>query len=118
MPPSVTSETIRDAVQASKKTATTPSPAIPRGVDALPGIPTFDDLSEKRQWQLEHMAAVFRFFARNGYIEGMSGHTSVRDPERSDAFWINPLGVHWALLKASDMVMVDQNGEALGGNMV
>jgi hypothetical protein len=117
MGPSVGSEAIRDAVQMNKP-AKTPSSTMLQGVDALPGIPVFDDLSKKRQWQLEHMATVFRFFARNSYTEGMSGHISVRDPEWDNAFWINPLGVHWALSKASDMVMLDQNGEVLGGNAV
>lgn len=70
------------------------------------GIPHFDDLAAQRQWQLEHMAAAFRHWAREGYVEGISGHISVRDPEHTDAFWTNPLGVHFGLLKASDMILV------------
>jgi len=46
----------------------------------------------------------------------MSGHISVRDPENSNAFWTNPLGVHFGLLKASDMILVDFNGKVIGGN--
>jgi hypothetical protein len=87
MPPSVSAESVRDAGQPGKKAA----PAILHGVDALPGIPAFGDPSDKRQWQLDHMAAVFRYFACNGYTEGMAGHISVRDSERDNAFWINPL---------------------------
>ena len=41
----------------------------------------------------EHMAGVFRVFARLGYAEGMSGHISVLDPIQTDAMWMNPLGV-------------------------
>ncbi|KAI9811593.1 MAG: hypothetical protein M1827_005342 [Pycnora praestabilis] len=59
------------------------------------------------------MAAAFRYFARQGYVEGMSGHISVRDPERHDAFWMNPLGVHFGLLKASDMILLDFEGRIL-----
>lgn len=44
----------------------------------LRGIPTFADPSAKRQWMKEHMAAAFRFFAKNGYAEGISGHISMR----------------------------------------
>lgn len=33
------------------------------------------------------MAAAFRFIAREGYCDGISGHISVRDPEDADAFW-------------------------------
>lgn len=44
----------------------------------------------------EHMAGVFRVFARLGYAEGMSGHISVLDPIHTDAMWMNPLGVRSA----------------------
>ncbi|KIX01043.1 uncharacterized protein Z518_10109 [Rhinocladiella mackenziei CBS 650.93] len=81
------------------------------------GIPDFgDDLLQKRQWQLEHMAAAFRVFARREYREGTSGHISVRDPIDRDTFWINPLGIHFAMLKASDMVQLSETGEIVGGN--
>ncbi|OIW24525.1 putative aldolase [Coniochaeta ligniaria NRRL 30616] len=83
---------------------------------SLPGIPKFSSHVETRQWQLEHMAGAFRVFAREGYAEGISGHISVRDPEWADRFWINPLGVHFGLLRASDMICVDLDGEVVGGN--
>ncbi|KAJ6024118.1 hypothetical protein N7540_004915 [Penicillium herquei] len=83
---------------------------------ALPGIPQFDSHAEKRQWQLEHMAGAFRVFAREGYAEGISGHISLRDPEFEDRFWINPLAVHFGLLKASDMICVNLDGDVVGGN--
>lgn len=83
---------------------------------SLPGIPKFGSHAETRQWQLEHMAGAFRVFAREGYAEGISGHISVRDPEYHDRFWINPLGVHFGLLNASDMICVDLDGEVVGGN--
>src|SRR4051794_29039500 len=56
-----------------------------RGV-APPGIPQFDTLAAKRQWQLEHLAGAFRVFGREGYAEGIAGHISVRDPENPDRF--------------------------------
>lgn len=49
-----------------------------QGVLKLRGIPTFSDLHDKRAWIRQHMAAVFRFFAKRGYTEGTSGHISVR----------------------------------------
>ncbi|XXH01236.1 hypothetical protein Hte_007590 [Hypoxylon texense] len=79
-------------------------------------IPTFENLLQKRQWQLEHMAGAFRVFARKGYTEATSGHISVRDPVHPNTFWINPLGYHFGMLKASDMVHVDEEGNAIGGN--
>ena len=92
----------------------TPIQAMSHG-PTIPGIPSFEDLEEKRQWQLEHMAGAFRIFARHGYTEGMSGHISVRDPIQKDAFWMNPLGVHFGMLKASDMILVKANGEIIIG---
>ncbi|KAK4942406.1 hypothetical protein LTR10_017853 [Elasticomyces elasticus] len=83
----------------------------------LPKIPTFSTHAEKRQWQLEHMAGCFRVWAREGYAEGVSGHISVRDPEFEDRLWINPLGVHYGMMKASDMICINFiTGQVVGGN--
>jgi ribulose-5-phosphate 4-epimerase/fuculose-1-phosphate aldolase len=94
----------------------TPLQAMSHGKIVLDGIPKFVDFASKRQWQLEHMAAAFRHWDREGYVEGMSGHISVRDPELHNAFWTNPLGTHFGLLKASDMILVNLDGEVIGGN--
>lgn len=48
------------------------------GVLKLRGIPSFKEPLAKRQWIREHMAAAFRFFGKQGYGEGVSGHISVR----------------------------------------
>ena len=65
------------------------------------------------------MAAVFRNWARHGYTEGISGHISVRDPELPDLIWMNPIGKHFALMNASDMICLRiSDGEIVGGNRV
>ncbi|KAI5366341.1 Putative class II aldolase/adducin [Septoria linicola] len=94
----------------------TPLEMISQGT-CLPGIPEFVSFDKHRRWMLEHMAIAFRVFARKGYTEGMSGHISVRDPENPHTFWTNPLGRHFGMLKASDMILVDYEGKAIGGNM-
>jgi hypothetical protein len=48
------------------------------GTVKLQGIPNFSDLYTKRKWVKEHMAAVFRFFGKQGYHEGVAGHISMR----------------------------------------
>lgn len=94
----------------------TPLEIMSHGPLALTGIPSFTSQEEKRRWQLEHMAGAFRIFGRHGYAEGMAGHISVRDPILPNAFWINPLGVHFSLLRASDMMLLDMDtGEVLIG---
>lgn len=94
----------------------TPLQAMSHGDVVLKGIPTHPDFASHRKWQLEHMAAAFRHWHREGYVEGMSGHISVRDPEFPNAFWTNPLGRHFGLLKVSDMILVNLDGEVIGGN--
>jgi ribulose-5-phosphate 4-epimerase/fuculose-1-phosphate aldolase len=90
--------------------------AISQGL-VLPGIPSFPTYETHRRHMLEHMAGAFRVFARKGYTEGMAGHISVRDPENPHSFWTNPLGRPFSLMRASDMVLVNYEGEIIGGNM-
>ncbi|KAK3065497.1 hypothetical protein LTS18_006208 [Coniosporium uncinatum] len=93
----------------------TPLQAACQGV-CLPGIPYFSDMEKQRHFLLSHMAGAFRVFSRKGFTEGLSGHISLRDPEFDDRFWTNPLAVHFGLLKASDMILVDYEGNVKGGN--
>ncbi|KAJ5240133.1 Meiotically protein [Penicillium chermesinum] len=81
----------------------------------LGGIPTFSDPLEQRQWMKEHMAAAFRYFGKLGYGEGISGHISMRDPILKDHFWMNPYAKHFSLMKASDLVLVDDKGYVTEG---
>jgi len=76
-------------------------------------IPTFEDKYAERQWAKEHMAGAFRIFAKLGYTDGAGGHISLRDPVRPDCFWINPYSVHFGLVKASDLILVNENGKPL-----
>lgn len=49
----------------------------------------------------------------------MSGHIRVRDPEFEDYIWMNPLGKHFGLMIAGDMICLDLNtGAIVGGNKV
>lgn len=105
-----------EPVKAVIKKEKSPLEAISQGV-TLPGIPLYSDMDKQRHFVLSHMAAAFRVFARKGYTEGMSGHISVRDPENEHTFWTNPLGRHFGLLCASDMILVDYDGKPIGGNM-
>lgn len=85
----------------------------------MAGIPTFVSFQAHREHIILHMAAVFRNWARVGYIEGISGHISVRDPEFPGCIWMNPIGKHFALMNASDMVCLEiATGRIVGGNKV
>lgn len=84
-------------------------------VKRLHHIPFPDTKEETRRWQLQQMAGAFRVFAKLGFADGASGHISLRDPVSPETFWINPYGVHFGLLKVSDMVHVDGKGNRIGG---
>lgn len=63
------------------------------------------------------MSAVFRYFARCGFTEGQSGHISVRDPEFPELMWMNPLGRHFGMLTAGDMMCLDiASGKIVAAN--
>ncbi|CAG8111226.1 unnamed protein product [Penicillium salamii] len=84
-------------------------------VKRLHQIPRPTDKVLERRWLLEQMAGAFRIFAKLGFSDGSSGHISLRDPIEPHTFWINPYGVHFALLKVSDMVRVDEKGNRVAG---
>ena len=73
---------------------------------------TFED---DRLHRKQRLAAAFRLFAKLGYDEGVAGHITARDPERSDHFWVNPFAKHFGLIKVSDLVLVDHQGEVVEG---
>lgn len=115
---SITSTEVSHTNHGHELDGKTPLQALSHGDVTLQGIPKFPDFSSQRQWQLRHMVAVFRHWHREDFVEGMSGHISVRDPEFPNAFWTNPLGIHFGLLKTRDMVLVNLDGEVIGGNRV
>ncbi len=83
----------------------------------LAGPPQFATADEERRHRKARLAAAFRLFARFEYDEGAAGHITVRDPERTDCFWVNPFGVHFGHIRASDLLLVDERGEVVEGNL-
>jgi len=89
--------------------------AAPANVFKIPAIPTFATLAEERRHRKERLAASFRLFAKFGFDEGVAGHITARDPERPDHFWVNPFGVHFRHIRASDLILVNAKGEVTEG---
>jgi len=73
--------------------------------------PKFDNPMDERKYQMQHLAAAFRAFARQGFDEGVAGHISLRDPLNPEYFWINPLSTHFSQIRVSDLVLVNEKGE-------
>lgn len=63
----------------------------------------------------QRLAAAFRLFARYGYDEGVAGHITARDPEHPHQFWVNPFGMYFGHIRASDLILVDADGEVVKG---
>lgn len=82
----------------------------------LPKPPVFERIEDDRLHRKQHLAAVFRLFARYGFDEGASGHIAVRDPEFCDCFWVNPFGIYFGHIRASDLVLVNSKGEVVEGD--
>ncbi|KAF8063970.1 arad-like aldolase/epimerase [Lyophyllum atratum] len=80
------------------------------GAVRLDGIPKFDDLYAEREWIKEHMAAVFRFWGKMGYGDGVAGHITVRDPVLPGHYWMNPIAVHYSSMTKSKLVLVNPEG--------
>jgi ribulose-5-phosphate 4-epimerase/fuculose-1-phosphate aldolase len=80
-----------------------------------PEPPRFAGLEEQRTHVKQRLAAGFRLFARYGFDEGVAGHITARDPERRNCFWVNPYGVHFSQIRASNLSLVDDRGRVLQG---
>jgi ribulose-5-phosphate 4-epimerase/fuculose-1-phosphate aldolase len=78
--------------------------------------PTFASVEEERLHRKQRLAAGFRLFSRFGFDEGVAGHITARDPEKPDHFWVNPFGMHFGHIKASDLILVNHNGEVVEGD--
>lgn len=79
------------------------------------GPPHFDDPRKQQNYVKQRLAAAFRLFAYYGYDDGLAGHITVRDCIDTETFWVNPLGIHFAQLKASDLVRMNHAGEIIEG---
>jgi ribulose-5-phosphate 4-epimerase/fuculose-1-phosphate aldolase len=77
---------------------------------------TFETVDEERLHRKQQLAAAFRIFARFGFDEGVAGHITARDPELSDHFWVNPFGMHFSLIKVSDLILVNDAGQVVQGD--
>lgn len=82
----------------------------------IPQPPTFASIEDERRDRKQRLAAAFRLFARFGFAEGIAGHITARDPEHPDRFWVNPFGMHFSLIRVSDLLLVNDQGEVVEGN--
>ncbi|MEE4660415.1 MAG: class II aldolase/adducin family protein [Halieaceae bacterium] len=72
-------------------------------------------LEEQRTERKQKLAAALRLFGKFGFDEGLAGHVTVRDPELTDHFWVNPMGKSFKLMTVSDLLLVDHTGQVVEG---
>jgi ribulose-5-phosphate 4-epimerase/fuculose-1-phosphate aldolase len=62
------------------------------------------------------LAAALRWAARLGLNEGICNHFSVSVTPNGEQFLVNPLGLYWSEVVASDLVLADKDRRILEGN--
>jgi ribulose-5-phosphate 4-epimerase/fuculose-1-phosphate aldolase len=88
----------------------------PDSPDRIPHArPTFDSPADERRHRKQRLAAAFRIFGAFGFDEGLAGHITARDPELTDHFWVNPLGIGFKRMRVRDLLLVNAQGEVVEG---
>lgn len=77
---------------------------------SLPTSPTVPDEADLRR----QLAASYRIFAMLGWTELIYNHITVRVPGPQKHFLINPFGLHYTEVTASNLVKIDLQGRVVG----
>ena len=75
-----------------------------------------EGVEEIRKDRKNKLAAALRLFGKLGFDEGVAGHITVRDPELTDHFWVNPMGKSFKQMTVSDLLLVSHTGEVVEGS--
>ena len=75
-----------------------------------------DDVAAERLERKQRLACGLRTLGRLRLAEGVAGHVTVRDPELTDHFWVNPFGLNFKLMTVSDLILVSHTGEVVEGD--
>ncbi|EFX00574.1 class 2 aldolase adducin domain containing protein [Grosmannia clavigera kw1407] len=120
MAPSAVDATKTDGTPAGKAKPVTidlgsGDPSLAHVEEAVSHPPTFEDKTAERRFLKHRLALAFRIFAKHGFMEGIAGHITVRDPVDPSSFWVNPFGLHFALITDDDLIRVDHEGKVIEG---
>ncbi len=74
------------------------------------------DIEAERLNRKQRLACGLRTLGRLHLAEGVAGHVTVRDPELTDHFWVNPFGLNFKLMKVSDLILVNSTGDVVEGD--
>lgn len=62
----------------------------------------------------QKLACAFRILAMSGFSENIAGHITMRD-EATATLWVNPWGLWWEEITASDLCRVDSDARVVEG---
>ncbi|MDP2261647.1 MAG: class II aldolase/adducin family protein [Hydrogenophaga sp.] len=82
----------------------------------FPEVPAFTDVAAERLHRQQRLVAACRAFALEGFDYGFAGHLTVRDPEHPELYWTNPMCVHFAQVKVSNLILADHKGRVVQGS--
>ena len=72
--------------------------------------------TEETEWEVRcELAACYRAFALLGWTDLIYTHISARHPTRSDCYLINPYGLFFDEITASNLIAVDFDGARVSG---
>ena len=63
----------------------------------------------------QKLACLHRVLAGTGFNENMAGHVTMAVGDGSDAMWASPWGLWWNEVRASDLCLVDYDGQVVEG---
>lgn len=78
-------------------------------------MPQSSSVEDTRKDRKNKLAAALRLFGKFGFDEGVAGHITVRDPELTDHFWVNPMGRSFKQVKVSELLLVSHTGKVVEG---
>ena len=86
-----------------------------------PAVASLESRVHPHEWQARlQLAACYRVFAMLGWTEMIYNHITVRVPETASGaerhFLINPFGLHYSEVTASNLVKIDLEGKVLDGS--
>ena len=81
----------------------------------FPTVPEFSSVADQRRHLKERLVGACRAFALQGFDYGFAGHLTVRDPEDPGLYWTNPMAVHFAQVKVSNLILADHQGRVVEG---
>ena len=82
----------------------------------FPEEPSFNSPEALRLDRKKRLVAACRAFALHGLDYGFAGHLTIRDPERPELYWTNPMAVHFDQVRLSNLILVDHAGTVIEGD--